>query len=280
MKNYIQKWKSLNKNGLKLSLICGLNWLIRFIANSQFYLYSAVFLGFLTYYMSHELQFFTLRILELIIALTMAVGLINMALSREAKKVKHAILMGVMYLFFLAGNSYIKEHALTEFMVNRLLSFWIISLVFAALVTFIQPRLSRYYLFKNVINKEYLGIRKLTDDLPPQPNLYVDADEEDPDKRMIIINQNVIKPPYQEVVELSYLNREIITAIRFRLQPFEKENERTFIDDDTIYYPIFTVHPFGNVEGKSDFYHTLMKFKLSRKAAFTKNGDGLLKRDF
>lgn len=206
MKNYIQKWKSLNKNGLKLSLICGLNWLIRFIANSQFYLYSAVFLGFLTYYMSHELQFFTLRILELIIALTMAVGLINMALSREAKKVKHAILMGVMYLFFLAGNSYIKEHALTEFMVNRLLSFWIISLVFAA--------------------------------------------------------------------------REIITAIRFRLQPFEKENERTFIDDDTIYYPIFTVHPFGNVEGKSDFYHTLMKFKLSRKAAFTKNGDGLLKRDF
>ncbi|HEL0231614.1 TPA: hypothetical protein TUF42_001751 [Streptococcus equi subsp. zooepidemicus] len=280
MKNYIQKWKSLNKNGLKLSLICGLNWLIRFIANSQFYLYSAVFLGLLTYYMPQDIQFFTLRILELIIVLTMAVGLINMALSREAKKVKHAILMGVMYLFFLAGNSYIKEHALTEFMVNRLLSFWIISLVFAALVTFIQPRLFRYYLFKNVINKEYLGIRKLTDDLPPQPNLYVDADEEDPDKRMIIINQNVIKPPYQEVVELSYLNREIITAIRFRLQPFEKENERTFIDDDTIYYPIFTVHPFGNVEGKSDFYHTLMKFKLSRKAAFTKNGDGLLKRDF
>lgn len=30
MKIYIQKWKSLNKNGLKLSLICGLNWLIFF----------------------------------------------------------------------------------------------------------------------------------------------------------------------------------------------------------------------------------------------------------
>lgn len=110
MKKYIQKWKSLNKNGLKLSLICGLNWLIRFTANSQFYLFSAVFLGFLTYYMSHELQFFTLRILELIIVLTTIFSLINMVLSREDKKIKHAILMGVMYLFFLAGNSYIKDH--------------------------------------------------------------------------------------------------------------------------------------------------------------------------
>lgn len=43
MKNYTQKWKELNKNGIKLSLICGLNWLIKFLFKGQFYLFSAVF---------------------------------------------------------------------------------------------------------------------------------------------------------------------------------------------------------------------------------------------
>lgn len=95
-----------------------------------------------------------------------------------------------------------------------------------------------------------------------------------------MINQNAIKKPYQEIVELSFLNREVITAISYKVVQFEKENERTFIDDDTIYYPIFTVHPFGNFEGKSDFYHTLIKLKLSRKAAFTRAGESILKKDF
>ncbi|MGQ7333555.1 hypothetical protein ACTGXQ_09015 [Streptococcus suis] len=268
MKNYIKKWKSLNKNGLKLSLVCGLNWLVRFIAKSQFYLFSAGFLGLLTYYMPQDIQFFTLRVLELIIAFTMGIGFINLALSRGGKKIRHAILISIMYLFLLAGNSYIKEHTLTEYMVNRLLSVWIISLVFAVLVTFIQPRLFRYYLFKNVINKEYLGIRKLIDDLPPQSNLYVDADEKDANKRMRMINQRVIKEPYQNVVELSFLNREMSTAIAYKAVPFPEKKERNFIECDTIYYPVFRVYPFGK---KVDFYHRLLQIKLSRNAAFAKS---------
>lgn len=54
MKNFVQKWKSLNKIGLKLSLICGLNWLVGFISKSQFYLFSAAFAGVLTYYIPQE----------------------------------------------------------------------------------------------------------------------------------------------------------------------------------------------------------------------------------
>lgn len=58
---------------------------------------------------------------------------------------------------------------------------------------------------------------------------------------------------------------------RFLGQPLEKD-ERTFIDDDTIYYPIFTVHPFGNFTEKSDFYHKLINLRLSQKDAFTTIG--------
>ncbi|HEO3128039.1 TPA: hypothetical protein VAS71_000019 [Streptococcus agalactiae] len=63
MKNYIRKWNSLNKNGLKISLICGLNWLIGFVAKSQFYLFSAVFSGLLTYHLPQDIQLFTVRFL-------------------------------------------------------------------------------------------------------------------------------------------------------------------------------------------------------------------------
>lgn len=280
MEKHIKNWKTLNKNGLKLSLICGLNWLIKIVFKGQFYLLSAVFCGLLTYYMPQDIQFFTVRVLELIIIIKITIGGIYTILSRDFKRMKMPLFFGVMYVFFLAGNTYIKAHLLTEVIVNHLISFWLISLFFVTLVIVIQPRLFKHYLLKKVIDKEYLGIRKFTDSLPPEINLYKDAEEEDADKRMRLINQNVIKHPYREVVELSFLNREVITAIGYKAVPFEKETERTFIDDDTIYYPIFTVHPFGNLEGKSDFYHILMKLKLSRKSAFTKNGERLLTRDF
>ncbi|HEM3615002.1 TPA: hypothetical protein U1C34_000694 [Streptococcus suis] len=268
MKKHTQRWKTLNKNGLKLSLICGLSWLIKIVFMGQFYLFTAAFLGLLTYYMPQDIRLYTVRVLEWIVMLKIVIDVTRTLLSREMKWIVKSLLLGVMYLAFLAGNTYIKQHNLTEMLVNRLLTFWLISLVLAALVAFIQPRLFKHYLFKNVINKEYLGIRKLTDELQPISNLYVDAEEVDADKRMRLINQNVIKPPYQDVVELSYLNREVITAIQYEIVPFGKEKERTFIDDDTIYYPIFTVHPFGSLEGKSDFYHTLIKLRLSQKDAF------------
>lgn len=280
MQKLTSKWKSLNKNGLKLSLICGLNWLIGVVAKSQFYLFSAAFLGLLTYYIPQDIQFFTVRVLDWIVILKLVIDVTRTVLSREIKWMRKSLLLGGMYLFFLAGNTYIKQHVLTEMLVNRLLTFWLLSLVLATLVVVFQPRLFKAYLFKNIIDKKYLGIRKLTDDLPSEINFYTDADEKDADKRMKMINQNAIKKPYQEIVELSFLNREVITAIGYKVVQFEKENERTFIDDDTIYYPIFTVHPFGNFEGRSDFYHTLIKLKLSRKAAFTIAGESILKKDF
>lgn len=274
MKKLTQKWKELNKNGLKLSLICVLNRLVAVLFQGQFFLFTATFLGLLTYYMPQDIQLFTVRVLELIVILKITIDAIYTILSREMRRLKNPLLLGVTYLFFLAGNNYIKQHALTEFLVNRLFTFWLISLVLANLVIFIQPKLFKAYLFKNILNKEYLGIRKLTDELPPEINFYTDADEKDADKRMRLINQNVIKKPYQEVVELSFLNREVITGIGYQVVPFEKEKERAFMDVDTIYYPVFRVYPFG-ITG--DFGHTLIKFKLSRRVAFLKEEKGFLK---
>ena len=275
MKKHTQKWKELNKNGLKLSLFCGLNWLVKFLIKGQFYIFSAVLFGLLTYYMPRDIQLFTVIVLISLVMLKCLIDVIYTLSSRELRRMKTTFNFVLIFLFFLEGNDYIKKHVLTESMVNRLLTFWLISLALATLVIFIKPILFKRYLFKNVINKEYLGLRKLTDRLPPECNLYTDADEKEADKRMKMINQNVIKQPYQEFVELSYLNREVLTAIRYSVVQFEKEKERTFGDYDTIYYPVFRIYPFGI---KEDFSHTLIKFKLSRRAAFTIEVEGFQKQ--
>ena len=148
MKNYTQKWKELNKNGIKLSLICVLNWLIKFLFKGQFYLFSAVFLGLLTYYMPQDIQLSTVIVLAFLVVSKVLTDILYTLLSREWKRMKTAFNIVLIFLFFLVGNRHIKQHVLTESMVNRLLIFWLISLVLATLETFIQPILFKHYLFK------------------------------------------------------------------------------------------------------------------------------------
>ncbi|MFS5675887.1 hypothetical protein V2V74_05695 [Streptococcus agalactiae] len=267
MKKITSKWKSLNKNGIKLSLICGSNWLIRFVAKSQFYLFSAGFLGLLTYYLPQDYRVVAIGLIGYFL---MAKVIFDFGYSmwlQDFRRLKLSLKEIIFLFVFLAEADYALEHTISEQMVNNLCKFWIMSAVFVSLVNILLPRLFRYYVLKNIIDKKYLGIRKLTDDLPPEINFYNDVDEADADKRMRQINQNVIKQPYQEVVELSFLNRKVTTGIHHKTDLITKEIERIFEDVDTIYYPVFRVYPFGIEE---DFGHTLIQFELSQKAAFSK----------
>jgi hypothetical protein len=284
MQKLTSKWKSLNKKGLKkglkLSLFCALNWLIVFIAKAQFFIFSVAFLGTLTYYLSQDYRIIIVNLVEFFVMAKVIIDFIQMVWSQEFRRFKSVLNICVLLVFFVAGTKYAAQYTVTEQLVINLCNCMFMSTIFQTLVLFLQPRLFKIYIFRNIINKEYLGIRKLTDNLPPEINFYTDAAESDADKRMRQINQKAIKQPYQDIVELSFLNREVITAIGYKAAPFGKETERTFIDDDTIYYPIFTVHPFGSLEGKSDFYHKLIKLKLSRKAAFNMTAESVRKKDF
>ncbi|MFS9129758.1 hypothetical protein [Streptococcus anginosus] len=273
MQNLTSKWKSLNKNGLKLSLICSLNWLIVFIAKAQFFIFSVMFLGTLTYYLPRDYRIITVNLVELFVMAKVIIDFVQMVWSQEFRRFKSVLNICVLLVFFVAGTKYAAQYTVTERLVTDLCNFMIMSAIFQTLVTFLQPRLFKRYIFKNIINKEYLGIRKLTDDLPPEINFYTDAAEADADKRMRQINKNVIKQPYQDIVQLSFVNRKIITGIHHKIDLVTKEKEQNFEDVDTIYYPVFKVYPFGIDE---EFWHTLIQFKLSRKAAFTKSLEGQL----
>ncbi|WP_449448814.1 hypothetical protein [Streptococcus suis] len=266
MKNYLQK---LDKNALKLSLICSLNWLVSFVGKGQFYLFSAIFLGISTHYMPLDLQRTMINVLEVLVVIKCVTVLYQVVVLNEFRPLKSLFHSVVLFLFFIVGNKSIYENSLKQLMISHILEFWLLSFIVAILVTVIQPRLFKHYLFKYVIDKNYLGIRTISDPLPPENNLYTDAEEANVDKRMTIINQRAVKSPYQDCVELTYLNQEILTGLGYEKRPYGEESVRNFIIADTLYYPVFTVHLFGKEE---DFYHRLIDFKLSRKAAFTAIG--------
>ena len=157
------------------------------------------------------------------------------------------------------------------------LSFWILATIFSIGIYYFtkwfQAKLFQRYLFKNILNKDYLGIRKLKDKLPPKINLFTDADEGDANQRMITINQRAVKKDYQDIVELSFLNREKRTGISYHRKSWngsEAPLERKFVDIEEWYHPVFSVFPFGK---KHDFYFGLIQFDVSKKSAFSMKGE-------
>ncbi|MDO4667042.1 MAG: hypothetical protein Q4A90_04310 [Streptococcus sp.] len=270
----MKKLNELNKNSLKLSLICFSNWLLKILLKEQFYLLTAFIFGLQTYYFSREIQQFVIGFLAFLVIIRYIKDFVDIIISKDfrLRRFKLSLNFTFIFEFFLAGHNYIHQYSVT--LMNRLWYFWIVSLILLVSTILIQPILFKKYLFKNIINREYLGIRKTTDDLPPEHNLFEDSNEKDADKRMLLINQNVIKQPYQDFVELSFLNKEVITAISFRLNESSKENEQTFVDDDTIYYPVFRVYPFKR---KTRFAFKLIDFKISQRDAFIISGTSFIK---
>ena len=135
-----------------------------------------------------------------------------------------------------------------------------------------QTKLFQRYLFKNILNKEYLGIKKATDPFPPEINLYVDAGESDANQRMVMINKRSVKEAYQGIVELSFLNVERFTGIshyREEWNGFEAPLKKKFVDVDEVSHLVFNVYPFGK---KIDFYFKLIRLDLSRRKAFRVKG--------
>ena len=155
-------------------------------------------------------------------------------------------------------------------------SLWILMALFSAgiyqFIKWFQAKLFQRYLFKNVLNKEYLGIKKATDSFPPEINFYVDEGESDANQRMVMINKRAVKEAYQGLVELSFLNVERFTGLshyREAWNGFEAPLKKKFSDVDKVYHLVFSVYPFGK---EVDFYFKLIRLDLSRRKAFTVKG--------
>ncbi|KXT85373.1 hypothetical protein [Streptococcus oralis] len=269
MKNLIKMVKETDKLGYKLSAICGVNWLIRQAFKWQYLFFvmvtGAVFLKEVSVILEVDPTIFGTMIGLIILCAPFT----KLRLVAEIQIIKMFIRNIVLAIIFIA--------ALEKPIQENESSFWLLATIFSIgiyyFMKWFQAKLFQRYLFKNILNKDYLGIRKLKDKLPPKINLFTDADEGDANQRMITINQRAVKKDYQDIVELSFLNREKKTGISYYRKSWngsEAPLERKFIDVDEWCHPVFFVFPFGK---KVDFSFQLIRFDLNRKSAFSMKGE-------
>ena len=269
MKNLIKMVKETDKLGYKLSAICGVNYLIRQAFKWQ-YLFFVMVTGAVCIKEASVILEIDPNIFgTMIYLIILCAPFTKLLLGFEMQFIKMFIRNIILALIFVA--------ALEKPIQENESSFWILATIFSIgiyyFMKWFQAKLFQRYLFKNILNKDYLGIRKLKDKLPPKINLFTDADEGDANQRMIMINQRAVKKDYQDIVELSFLNREKQTGISYyrkSLNGSEAPLEREFVDIEELYHPVFSVFPFGK---KHDLYFRLIQFDVSKKSAFSMKGE-------
>ncbi|MFC2401382.1 MAG: hypothetical protein ACFNND_06915 [Streptococcus sobrinus] len=150
---------------------------------------------------------------------------------------------------------------------------WLIMGCIYFLTKNIRSQFFDYYLFKNVLDKDYLGVRKVTDSNVPEVNIFKDSEIENINDRLNVISSRSIKNRYRGVVECSFLIKEERTRIYSGYEFPSHKKFRRFEKDDLILKPVFYVYPFG----KDRFDYRLSELLLSENQAFTTQGTGLLK---
>ena len=267
MKEFFRILKESDKLGYKLSAICGVNWLVDQLFKWQSLVFEMIACAVLIKKISAILEISSnyLGFLMIIFILAVPFSKLRFGVDRFIYSFLESIVVGL--IFSIAVDFPFQEN---EF------SLWILMTLFGIgicrFIKWFQTKLFQRYLFKNVLNKEYLGIKKATDPFPPEINFYVDADESEVNQRMVTINQRVVKEAYQGIVELSFLNVERFTGIAYSREAwngFEAPLKKKFYDVDKVYHLVFRVYPFGK---ELDFYFKLIRLDLSRRKAFTVKG--------
>jgi len=264
MKNLIKMVKETDKLGYKLSAICGVNWLIRQAFKWQYLFFVMVADAVLIKIISARLEISPNYLGFLMVIFILAVPFSKLRFGVERFIFSFLQSSVLVFIFSIAVDFPFQE--------NESL-FWLLATIFSIgiyyFMKWFHAKLFQRYLFKNILNKDYLGIRKLKDKLPPKINLFTDADEGDANQRMITINQRAVKKDYQDIVELSFLNREKRTGISYYRKAWngsEAPLEREFVDIEELYHPVFSVFPFGK---KHDFCFEMIQFDVSKNSAFS-----------
>lgn len=272
MKNLIKMVKETDKLGYKLSVICGVNWLVGQLFKWQYLVFEMIACAVLIKEISAILEISSNYLVSLMSLFILASPFLKLRFGVER------------FIFYFMRNFvllWIFSKALDFPFQENESELWILIFLFSIgiyqFMKWFQAKLFLRYLFKNVLNKDYLGIRKLRDELPPKINLLTDADEGDANQRMITINQRAVKKDYQDIVELSFLNYKRFTGLsHYRVTwkgfeaPFKSPLKKGFSDVDEMYHLVFSVYPFGK---KHDFYFELIQFNVSKKSAFSMKGE-------
>ena len=267
MKEFFRMLKESDKLGYKLSAICGVNWLIGQLFKWQSLVFEMIACAVLIKKISAILEISSnyLGFLMIIFILAVPFSKLRFGVERFIYSFSESIVL--VLIFSIVVDFPFQENESSLWILMALLSIGI-----CQFMKWFQAKLFQRYLFKNILNKAYLGIRKLKDELPPKINLFTEAGESDANHRMVMINKDAIKETYQGIVELSFLNVERFTGIAYSREAWngvEAPLKKRFSDVDEMYHLVFRVYPFGK---RINLSFNLIRLDLSRRKSFTVEG--------
>ena len=267
MKELFRILRESDKLGYKLSAICGVNWLLGQLFKWQSLVFEMIACAVLIKKISAILEISSnyLGFLMIIFILAVPFSKLRFCVERFIYSLSERIVL--VLIFSIAVDFPFQEN---ESSLLILMAF--ISIGIYQFMKWFQAKLLQRYLFKNILNKAYLGIRKLKDELPPKINLFTEAGESDANQRMVMINTHAIKETYQGIVELSFLNVERFIGIAYSREAWngvEAPLKKRFFDVDEMYHLVFRVYPFGK---RINLSFKLIRLDLSRRKAFTVEG--------
>ena len=267
MKELFRILRESDKLGYKLSAICGVNWLLGQLFKWQSLVFEMIACAVLIKKISAILEISSnyLGFLMIIFILAVPFSKLRFGVERFIYSFSESIVL--VLIFSIAVDFPFQEN---ESSLLILMAF--ISIGIYQFMKWFQAKLLQRYLFKNILNKAYLGIRKLKDELPPKINLFTEAGESDANQRMVMINKHAIKETYQGIVELSFLNVERFIGIAYSREAWngvEAPLKKRFFDVDEMYHLVFRVYLFGK---RINLSFKLIRLDLSRRKAFTVEG--------
>ncbi|MBS7057420.1 MAG: hypothetical protein KH103_09655 [Streptococcus salivarius] len=157
--------------------------------------------------------------------------------------------------------------------VTYILVLSVISFVLYVVGSKLSSILFKRYLFKNVIDVEYLGLKKSTETNSDNEHSLINDIEltgYDTNAQMTIVNNNAIKPEYKSIVEVTNMECEKVIAPRYYregIAPGKPQGDikHTFEIEDTLYHLHFNFHLFGINSKFSPCYLYLIDLTVSDK---------------
>ncbi|MTQ90698.1 hypothetical protein GMC65_08805 [Streptococcus salivarius] len=146
-----------------------------------------------------------------------------------------------------------KPIRVTDASMTLIFELLLVSLAIYYVGTKLSSSLFKRYLFKNVMDVDYLGLKKSTETrLEHEHSLINDIELTgyDTNAQMTIINKNAIKPEYRAIVEVTNMECEKVIAPRYYREgtaPGKPQGDikHTFEIEDTLYHLHFNFHLFG-----------------------------------
>lgn len=164
---------------------------------------------------------------------------------------------------------------ITETEVTYILVLLVISLILYVVGSKLSSILFKRYLFKNVIDVKYLGLKRSPETrLENEHSLINDIELAgyDTNTQMTMVNNNAIKPEYRSIVEVTNMECEKVISPRYYREgtaPGQPQGniKHTFETKDTLYHLHFNFHLFG-INGRfSPGYLPLIDLTVSENKA-------------